>query len=195
MTFKEIKKLIRKSQKPLKSKKLEALALSTGDKYNHVYYRFLYHLSNFLSPSVCLELGAWLGVGAKHLAKGCPTATVIAVDIHEIRFKNKNIHFVDGNSTWPTTLEKIKGYGKIDILYQDSSHHYEASVREWEMYSPLMSDGGVWVCDDIGPTFYDRAMDPENCSMVEYFEQIPMKEKKLYKDVLHKGCSQGIILF
>ena len=88
----------------------------------------------------------------------------------------------------------VKEHGKINILFQDSSHHFIHSKMEWFYYSKFMAEGGVWVCDDISEAFHDPKVDPEGYGMVEYFKGIPIKQKRLYKS-LRKGSTLGIILF
>lgn len=90
--------------------------------------------------------------------------------------------------------ELVNQYGPIGLVYQDSSHHYLESKQEWNLYSPLCKPGAVWICDDITPAFYDPKNDPPGKGMVEYFAEIPREHKRLYKDVLHFGNTQGIVI-
>ncbi len=81
-------------------------------------------------------------------------------------------------------------YGKLGVVFQDSSHHYERSRVEWDIYSELLDKYGVWICDDISESFYRPGLDEK--SMVGYFKERP-GNKKLY-DNLHKGSVIGVIL-
>ena len=79
----------------------------------------------------------------------------------------------------------------VGLVYQDSSHHYKASKIEWNLYCPLVS--GLWVCDDITPAFHDPRIDPPGFGMVQYFDEL-RGDKKLYKEVLHHGNTQGLVI-
>lgn len=108
-----------------------------------------------------------------------------------------NFHFLQADatqlSTWFKVLELVEIYGKIGLVYQDSSHHYKASQREFELYSQLLDRGAIWICDDITPAFFDPLIDPPGLGMVQYFEELP-GEKRLYQDVLHYGNCQGVVV-
>lgn len=41
------------------------------------------------------------------------------------------------------------GEKSIDILHQDSSHSTETSLKELDIYLPLMKDGCIWIMDDV----------------------------------------------
>ena len=84
-------------------------------------------------------------------------------------------------------------YGKIGIVFQDSSHHYNISKLEWELYQPLLDENAIWICDDIISAFHDTRVDPPGKGMVEYFNELP-GEKKLYPNTLHAGNAVGVIL-
>jgi len=225
MTFNEINKLVKKSQTPIDNEELEILH-SQNPEGIQPYFRFLYNLVKYIDAKLCVEIGVYTGLGSKHLAAS--SSLVIGIDI-VYGIKGENIISIVDDSTSEETQAKmgkyVSEYGKIDILFQDSSHHYLPSIKEWEFYSPLMADDGVWICDDISPAFYRpvpvnnsppprhnlyhrlkprpvpeqkidlKDYDPAGCGMVQYFETRPMKNKKLYPDVLHKGNTMGVILF
>lgn len=126
----------------------------------------------------------------------CP---VIGID-HQNKmhpYISGTFNFIEGDatdlSTWVIVRELVHDYGKIGLVYQDSSHHYEASRREFELYAQFLAPGAIWICDDITPAFHDPLIDPPGKGMVQYFEELP-GDKRLYSDVLHYGNTQGIVL-
>lgn len=204
LNFSQIEQLIESSRYPIPDLWLEGLQ----DKFQQYenYYRFLYHLVLARKPKVALEIGTWYGIGSAYMAGAAASCggRVIGLDInsHEMTMKSindsyKNYHFILGNSTSLDVYEQvnkiIQEYGPIGVVYQDSSHHYEASRVEWALYSQLLEEGAIWVCDDITPAFHDPLIDPPGKGMVQYFEGLP-EPKRLYKDVLHYGNTQGILL-
>lgn len=123
---------------------------------------------------------------------------VIGIDINKPHYlPTSHYYFIEGNSTITTSFNKVLGMvqelGPIGVVYQDSSHHYEASKKEWGLYSQLLDNNAIWVCDDITPSFHDPSIDPPGKGMVQYFGELS-GNKRLFPDVLHWGNTQGIIL-
>lgn len=156
------------------------------------YRRFLFNLCREREIKVAVELGVERGETTALLAAACQQ--VIAVDCREtIRFHGAleafpNIHFL-----WCDTLgaaEVVRDMGlKINLVFQDSSHHAEHSWQEWLYWNPLLADGWVWVCDDITSAF---KMSDEPRGMVEYFERLP-GQKQLFPG-LHIGSTIGVVV-
>lgn len=202
MNWDKIENLIAETANPL-SKKLEKKSLDHGGVRRN-YYRFFYLLAKEMKAKLCCEIGIEKGGGSMHFAEA--GAKVLSIDWkHPIDYKNCISIFGDScdKDIHKISKDYAKKYGGIDILYQDSSHHYLPSKKEWELYRPLMKPGGVWICDDITPAFYNpnpnpngrkEYQDPIGKGMVQYWEEIPEKNKRLFPDILHKGNTHGIIL-
>lgn len=163
------------------------------------YYRFFYHLLLWRKPKIALEIGVEQGLCSTYMALAAQQydGMVIGLDINGFPHKpSKNYYFIQGDScqmdVWNKVLKMTQEFGPIGVVYQDSSHHYEASIREWELYSQLLDKDSIWVCDDIMECFHDPKIDPPNCSMVTYFNALP-HQKRTYSNVLHRGNTQGVI--
>lgn len=65
-----------------------------------------------------------------------------------------NVKFVDiqGDSHAQSTLDKVK-YEKFDFIFIDGDHTYEGVKKDWEMYGPLINEGGIVAFHDS--TGYD----------------------------------------
>ena len=194
----QIENLIQLSQNPIDDLELERIP---GNPERRNYYRFLYHLARWRMPYTVLEIGVESGFASAYLSVATVGygGHVIGIDHEDKRSVpiQGNYHFIPADSTdmrtWIKVGAMVQDYGKIGIVYQDSSHHYEASLKEWNLYSGLMDYNAIWICDDITPAFFDPKIDPPGMGMVQYFEQLP-GEKRLYKDMLHFGNTQGIVL-
>lgn len=103
------------------------------------------------------------------------------------------IYVMSDSTTCFNSVAKICGGRKVGLVYQDSSHHYIPSKKEFELYSQLLASPAIWICDDITPAFYEHGVDPPGKGMVQYFDELP-GDKRLYQDVLHYGNRQGIIV-
>lgn len=196
----DIERLIRVSQNKIRNMPLESVKIASPERRN--YYRFLYHLAQWRKPYTMLEIGVESGMASAYMCKGMTgIGQVIGIDIANIPLEVMeiygNYHFTLGNSTDLQVFAKVSAmvqdYGPIGVVYQDSSHHYLASKKEWELYSSLLDENAIWICDDITPAFWNEAVDPPGKGMVQYFEELP-GDKRLYPDVLHYGNAQGIVL-
>jgi len=163
--------------------------------------RFLYHLSRYLKAKMCLEIGVYYGEATTYMCKS--GSKVVGIDWIPTGYANPNLYFIKGDSLSQKTLNKVKKYGKFDMVFHDSSHHHIPSKLEWEMYSPLVRRGGVWVCDDIHESFHNtnpnpngdpRYQNPAGKGMIEFFNEIPTETKKIYPDVLSPSNGTGIVL-
>lgn len=191
--WQQIENLIQLSQQPLPN---EVDPEKNPERRN--YYRFLYHLCQWRKPYVALEIGVESGLASAYMTMGIGDGFVVGIDLHKPGLLPKNnYYFVEGDSTsistWTKVVNFVHDYGLIGVVYQDSSHHYEASQKEWQFYSQLLDYNAIWICDDILPCFHDPLIDPPGKSMVEYFQELP-GDKRLYQDVLHYGNRQGVIV-
>lgn len=183
-----IDELIKLSQQPL-SDELEKLQIDSGGR-TEIYYRFLYNLARFMNPNTCLEIGVWKGVASRMMLEATDNP-VIGIDINPTKSAQKlceqfsNYRYVIGDSTESYDAVKSLINKDLTIVYQDSSHHYLPSLKEFELYSQHLN--GIWICDDITPAFNDS-----NGDMIQYFESLP-GDKRLY-DNLHHGSIQGLII-
>ena len=68
--------------------------------------------------------------------------------------KEQKICLIRADSHDPRVLIKLKkilGDKLIDFLFIDGDHTYEGVKKDFEMYSPLVRDGGVVAFHDIVP--------------------------------------------
>ncbi len=121
-----------------------------------MYYRFLKLLAAEFKPQLSVELGVSGGGGSLHLALGNPYGTVIGIDyqadhverIKYIEDNYPNFEFMlhDSTTAAPKVFEK---YGKIDILFIDTDHTYDTTVREYKAWKPYLSDTAIILLDDL----------------------------------------------
>lgn len=156
-------------------------------------------------PKVCLEIGVEAGITSAYMCEAAKSygGLVIGIDHRHdtsrlatviLPTEYYYIYILDDSRD---AIRKVKaiidtlGPKPIGMVYQDSSHHYQASIDEWNLYSPLVS--GLWICDDITSAFHDPKVDPPGMGMVQYWEGLP-GEKRLFENVLHYGNTQGIVI-
>jgi predicted O-methyltransferase YrrM len=64
----------------------------------------------------------------------------------------QRLELVRNDSHDPATLDQVKdvlGKTPVDFLFIDGDHTYEGVKQDFEMYSPLVKDGGLIVLHDI----------------------------------------------
>ena len=199
ITFKTVEKWIRQSQKPLKDKSLEAFQEEYFGENKHAHYRFFYYLVKQMKPKLAVELGIDHGHTIVQMAAANSETTVIGIDIRmqcadprHREYANCQVYYLPSQDTEDLISTFSEKYGKIGVVFQDSSHHYYESKIEFGIYSKYLDKNAIWVCDDITPDFHDPNIDPPGLGMVEYFDELP-GQKKIYDD-LHYGTKVGVCL-
>lgn len=104
-----------------------------------------------------LEIGMAHG-GTLQIWRDYCKGKIIGVDLpqaeifHENNLdKFKSCYLIEGNSHDPKTLERVKnilGDEKLGMLYIDGDHSYIGVKKDFEMYSPLVRNGGLIILHD-----------------------------------------------
>jgi predicted O-methyltransferase YrrM len=119
---------------------------------------FLFQLCHWLKPNVALELGTCLGITSAYLAKAYPSKVYTFEGISSIakealkvweNLQILNIELIEGpiENTLPQFLTVLKS--PIDIAIIDANHSYLATINNFELLLPVMSEQGCIVLDDI----------------------------------------------
>lgn len=115
-------------------------------------------------PSVFVEIGTRYGGSLYMLSHFCkPGSTIISIDMegaewgrensnanrkiiaNKISSLGHNVILIDGDSHSAETKEKLVGHlqgNPIDFLFIDGDHRFGGVLKDWEMYGPLVRDGG-----------------------------------------------------
>ena len=129
-----------------------------------------------LKPSTVLEIGTSMG-GTLFLwtRLAQPNATIVSVDLPGGKFgggysflripiyrrfarREQTLHLMRANSHQDATLKQVKsrfGLHQVDLLFIDGDHTYEGVKMDWEMYSPLVREGGLVVFHDVAGNYED----------------------------------------
>jgi predicted O-methyltransferase YrrM len=99
---------------------------------------------------------------------------------------SKQMHFVRDDSHQPDTYSKVSEHveDRFDFLFIDGDHTYEGVKQDFEMYSQLVSDGGIIALHDI-------VSHPDNKDVVERRRQsVPgLEERHLSWGEGHPDCN------
>lgn len=157
-------------------------------KHEEPYYRFLYYLAQVRQPQVSLVLGVWMGIDCAHIAKGYPDGLVYGIDhqghggpLEVMRACPNFTYQLEDTVEWGAQCADLLR-GKIGLIFWDSSHLYDDTVREWGTYRPLLDESAILVFDDVTPAFE-----------IERFFREQEGEHLLFPG-LHYGNCIGVIL-
>jgi predicted O-methyltransferase YrrM len=113
----------------------------------------------------CLEIGTAKGGTLFMLMQACsPEATIISIDLQNpfdkrfrLRFGKQSaqtIHLIAGNSQANTSFNQVRNLlngSALDLLFIDGDHSYTGVRRDYELYAPLVKQGGIIAFHDIMP--------------------------------------------
>lgn len=139
----------------------------------HHHYYILYDLGKSFNDETInyVEIGCYAG-GSSCLMLQRPNTTVVSIDLGEpidpIIVKNNvdklnNLNnpytYIKGNSQSIETRNKLmKIIDNIDILFIDGDHSYDGVVKDFNMYSNLVNQGGYIVFDDYNDSIYSPSV-------------------------------------
>ena len=150
--------------------------------------RLLLDIVTKMGPKVILEIGTAEGGTLFLFARVAdPTVDLVSIDIPSGEFgggyprwriplyesfagPKQRVHLLQRNSHQRDTLElvmDILGERKVDFMLIDGDHTYEGAKRDFEMYSPLVRDGGIIALHDI----VQRPLDPR-CEVNKLWSEI-----------------------
>lgn len=157
----------------LTEKKVNVIDLGQGPKDSYVrsissickkssqkkgFAQLIYRLARERKAESILELGTSLGLTTSYLAKACPSAMIISIEgsselskIAEINLKKLNIHNVKLEiGAFDDLLSKsLSTLKKVDIVYFDGNHDYEATMRYFKECLPFTDEKSLFIFDDI----------------------------------------------
>lgn len=118
------------------------------------------------NPRTAVEIGTARGGSLYVLARRLDAAeTLVSVDnaaVHDQRGQffeafasEKEVCTVTGSSHRPRTVERVRRAlpnDEIDFLFIDGDHSYSGVKRDFELYEPLVADGGIVAFHDVVET-------------------------------------------
>ncbi|RFZ92091.1 class I SAM-dependent methyltransferase [Mucilaginibacter conchicola] len=120
--------------------------------------KLLYRLAAFAKPNNIIELGTCLGITTLYLREaapearlytleGCPETAGVAKSVFS-KAGVTGINVITGNfdDTLPGVLD---GEEKLDLVYIDGNHQYDATIRYFDWCLPKVHEGSMLIFDDI----------------------------------------------
>lgn len=170
------------------------------------------------NPKIILEIGSCKGGTLFCFCKlASYDATIISIDLpfwgskkyHKYDYliiqlfncfkkDNQELHLIRGSSQDKNTvsyLEKLLNGRKIDFIFIDGDHSYEAVKKDFEFYSKFINKSGIIPFHDIAPKYTDGSS--------VFWNEIKNNKKKYnyidYKEIIkdseQDACGIGIFYF
>ncbi len=101
-------------------------------------------------PKKILEIGVDKGFLCKTWLDAFPKAEVIGVDNNEAALQFNGFLLLVGDSHDPDVRNRTIDHGpQYDLIFIDGDHTYEGVRKDFEMYGPLITPGGIIAFHDI----------------------------------------------
>lgn len=138
-------------------------------------------LLRLYKPKKILEIGTAIGYSSLRMAECLPDAKIITIERDEKRVqeaknnitkagKNEQINLLEGDAF--ALLNEVKKYAPFDFLFIDAAKaQYQ---RFFEMYEPLVSDGGLIITDNVlfkGYIYEHKDLPKRQRSLVEKIQK------------------------
>lgn len=114
-------------------------------------------MRQYLNHNTCIELGTSLGITTQYLALNASNETSIytieaSKEVRKIALeeleKHQVIHSLEG--TFDEHLPNLlKDLSKVDLVFIDGNHSYEATLRYFEWIKPYLHNDSMLIFDDI----------------------------------------------
>jgi predicted O-methyltransferase YrrM len=132
------------------------------------------------NPASVLEIGTARGGTLLLLCRfAAPNAKIVSVDLpygrngggypkwkeahyREFAQRGQSLHLIRADSHATSTVSRvaeIAGEGGFDFILIDADHSYEGVKRDYEIYRPLLAEGGLLALHDILPNERDPSID------------------------------------
>lgn len=139
---------------------LDRLGLKTGTDKNSLKHDYLRKYELFLSqfkkyPITIMELGVFNGESIQMWEQYYPNAHVIGVDIDEKckKYANEKTEIEICDLGKVENIEILGEKYKPNIVVEDASHFWSHQIKAIDVLLPHVSDGGVYIMEDIGTSF------------------------------------------
>lgn len=138
-----------------KSRKIKSIARHSLSRPK--FSQFLFRLIKEFKFENIIELGTSLGINTAYMAKANQATAIFTFegDPHSIKIaKNinadfENIKYYEGDidHLLPEMLNSLNP--KIDLVYADANHTYEASIEYFNIILPYLTTQSIYIMDDI----------------------------------------------
>ena len=163
---------------------------NTIHSYLPLYDTLLKQIKN--SNGNILEVGVynggsiklWYDYFTKATIYGCDICDI--VNIKELKINNRVILNLDENAYTKEYVQKKFKNKRFDLLLDDGPHSLSSQEQFIELYSPLLSDNGILIIEDVQDiTWLEKLKDKTPQHLKQYIKTYNLiKNKNRYDDIV-----------
>ena len=138
------------------SKQLTIAEIAKNSLSTPKFSQFLFRLIEHYQSQNIIELGTSLGINCAYMASANPNPIVNSfegdpalVEIAKQINQHKKVQFHLGNIDQTLAEFLIIFNQKIDLVYADANHTYEASINYYQLIQPHLHQNSIYIIDDI----------------------------------------------
>lgn len=111
-----------------------------------------------IRPRTVLEIGTWRGYSAEVWSEAFRPDILVTIEKDKehpdgIRMNKDNHYYLfEHDSTEQTTKDEVSrlfGDKQVEFMFIDGDHHFASVKRDFELYFPLVQEGGIIALHDI----------------------------------------------
>ncbi len=114
-------------------------------------------------PKRVLEVGTYHGGTLYHwLQNAVAGTTVVSVDSYAVRVDNRHLYndwcppgvqvvAIEGDSHDMAIVTGVEAFAPYDWIWIDAGHRYLEVSQDWDLYAPMIDEGGIICFHDIRP--------------------------------------------
>ena len=166
-------------QQRIKDKFIEITELGLTDKAKYHAYEevYPYIIDRFNGKeSNILEVGNGEGGGLRILSELFPESKIYGIDydgsILTIDIEDTNIEVFEYDQTDPKIIDVLP---KLDLVIEDASHQFDASMKTFQLLEPLLNPGALYIIEDVYPHFVDSY---EETGIFDMYDATEIKNRK-----------------
>lgn len=171
----------------------------SGQDFQEIFW--LYEKIEDINPHVIVEIGVYAGGTLLFLSNLCkrPDDLVIGLDCDwnkwkeygwDISLPTPKVILIDGDSHLPKTINRLKevlNNRPIDFIFIDGDHSEKGITLDYEIYAPMVRDGGIIAFHDLNMGVDPRENKPEEGKVKGFWDKLTHKKYSFYADPLADG--------
>lgn len=127
------------------------------DHYIEIYEKYFrkYRGRKLVLVEIGVYQGGSIDLWRRYLG---PKAVIYGLDINPRckQFEDVNTHIILGDQADPEFWRKaLPNIPKIDIFIDDGGHHMTQQIVTFTEAYPYLSDGGVYICEDLHTSYWE----------------------------------------
>jgi O-antigen biosynthesis protein len=132
------------------------------------------------------SINLWYNYFTKAIIYGCDITDSMFENMQELKTNNRVLLKLDTNAYTKEYVQKNFGNKKFDFLLDDGPHSLESQEKFIELYSPLLSENGILIIEDVQDiTWLENLKNKTPKHLKQYIKTYDLrKNKERYDDIV-----------